>query len=233
MTGKTTAVILAGGLGTRLRKVVPDIPKPLAEIGGRPFIEHLLDMLADYAIKDAVICTGHLAELIEERLGAGYRGIEITYSKEARPLGTGGALRLALPIIKKSRALVLNGDSYCPADIKKFYEFHNKKNADISMVLAKADSSSASGVVETDDNGRVVSFREKKEEKAPCMVNAGIYLLERALIRKIPPGAQISLEKEIFPLWTDIKFFGFPCGAGLIDIGTPDGYKRARERGLA
>jgi D-glycero-alpha-D-manno-heptose 1-phosphate guanylyltransferase len=232
MEKNLTGLILAGGLGTRLSGILPDAPKALARIKDRPFIDYLLDRLAFCGLERVIICTGYMARQIEKHVGESYKGMEIFYSREAEPLGTGGALRFALPLIESEAVLALNGDTYCSADIGEFYGFHNLKNACASMVLAEVESSSASGIVEIDGAGRIIRFREKEPESGPCLVNAGIYLIEKDMISDIPRHKTISLEYEIFPEWINRDFFGFECGCGLIDIGTPEGYGRAVEAGL-
>ena len=139
MTGleETTAVILAGGLGTRLREVVADRPKVLAEVNGRPFLACLLDRLVDAGILKVVLCTGYMAELVRETCGNSYRGTELLYSREESPLGTGGALRLALPLIDSDPVLVMNGDSFCDADLVLFARQHLSAAAQASLILVQ------------------------------------------------------------------------------------------------
>ena len=117
-------MILAGGFGTRLRSVVSDRPKVLAEVGGRPFLEYLLDQLVAEDVKSVVLCTGYLGEQVQRRLGTHYRTLALQYSREPQPLGTGGALRLALPMLDTDPVLVMNGDSYCDTRLDAFANWH-------------------------------------------------------------------------------------------------------------
>src|SRR5689334_19322245 len=131
----TTAVILAGGLGTRLKTVVAEKPKALAPILGRPFLAFLFDRLISAGVQRAVICTGHMADQIRDEFSSQYRSLKVEYSQETQPLGTAGAIKLAQPLIGNSTALVLNGDSVCDVDFGAFAEFHGAKKAPASMVL--------------------------------------------------------------------------------------------------
>ena len=151
-----TVALLAGGLGSRLRSVVHDRPKALAEIGHRPFLAYLLDQLAGARCRVAVLCTGHLGEQIEERFGATYRNMRLQYSREPQPLGTAGALRYALGRLESDPVLVMNGDSYCGIDLKSFVEWHERKQAIASMALARIARSERYGTVALGTNDRVL-----------------------------------------------------------------------------
>ncbi len=223
----TTAVILAGGLGTRLREVVADRPKVLAEVGGRPFLAYLLDRLANAGIRRVVLCTGYMAELISDTFGNSYRGMSLLYSKEETPLGTGGALRLALPLINSDPVLVMNGDSFCDADLEKFARRHNAVVAHASLVLVLVEDVARYGVVEVDAADRVVSFIEKGSRRGEGMINAGIYLIAKQVIESISSGGAVSLEKDIFPQLIENRLNAFQHNGRFIDIGMPVDYYAA------
>lgn len=229
MTGleDTTAVILAGGLGTRLREVVADRPKVLAEVNGRPFLACLLDRLNDAGVKRAVLCTGYMAELVHETFGDSYRGMELLYSKEESPLGTGGALRLALPLIASDPVLVMNGDSYCDADLGLFVGQHNSSTAQASLVLVPVEDVTRYGVVETDGSGSVICFKEKGNQHGKGMINAGIYLIAGSIVESIPSDVPVSLEREVFPQLIGKGLYAFPQNGRFIDIGIPSDYHAA------
>lgn len=229
MTGleETTALILAGGLGTRLREVVADRPKVLAEVNGRPFLSCLLDRLVDAGIKKVVLCTGYMAELIRETFGNCYRGIGLLYSEEETLLGTGGALRLALPLIASDPVLVMNGDSYCDADLGLFARQHLSGKAQASLILVQVEDVARYGAVDIDETGRVVSFREKGSQSGAGLINAGIYLLARNIIAAIPTKRMVSLEREVFPQLIGRGLYGFPQTTRFIDIGIPSDYHAA------
>lgn len=229
MTGleETTAVILAGGLGTRLREVVADRPKVLAEVNGRPFLACLLDRLVDAGIRKVVLCTGYMAEQVSETFGISYRGIELLFSKEDKPLGTGGALRQALPLITSDPVLVMNGDSFCDADLGLFAHQHKSGAAQVSLVLTHVDDVARYGAVDVNGMGCVVSFKEKGSQSGAGMINAGIYLLTRQVIESISPGIPVSLERDVFPRLIENGLYAFSQQSRFIDIGIPSDYHAA------
>jgi D-glycero-alpha-D-manno-heptose 1-phosphate guanylyltransferase len=220
----TMAVILAGGLGTRLRSVVADRPKVLAEVAGRPFITHLLDQLHAAGSRHVVLCTGYLGEQVEAAIGPTYRGMRVGYSREAEPLGTGGALRLALEHVDSPDLLVLNGDSYCAADLEAFAAWHARIGSQASLFLAHIVDTDRYGSVVLGPGERVERFQEKAGSSGPGWINAGIYLLNRDLLADVPTGATVSLERDLFPRW---GLHGFRAEAAFIDIGVPTDYARA------
>jgi NDP-sugar pyrophosphorylase family protein len=222
------AVILAGGLGTRLRRVVADRPKVLADVGGRPFLAILLDQLIRAGVRSVLLCTGYLGEQVEVRFGQRYGPLTLRYSRETTPLGTGGALRLASSHIDSSDVLVLNGDSYCDADLPGFTAWHHSHDSRASIVLVQVSDTQRFGRVAMDESGRIVRFSEKSADPGAALVNAGIYLLKREVIDKIDPGRPVSLEIDVFPAMIGQGLHGFVSAAGLWDIGVPDSYDRAR-----
>ncbi|WP_298271469.1 nucleotidyltransferase family protein [Geobacter sp.] len=224
-----TAAILAGGFGTRLRSVVSDKSKVLAVVNGRPFISYLLDDLALAGVKRVILCTGYRGEQVEAELGAAYRGMELSYSRETSPLGTAGALRNAIPLLQDNRLIVMNGDSYFETDLPTFADLHGEKDATCSMALVHVPDTTRYGRVELDENLSVRHFIEKGEGRGPGTINAGIYLFERHVIDRIPPHREVSLEREILPALIGDKFFGFSSTGRFIDIGTPESYREAEQ----
>ena len=222
-----TAVILAGGLGTRLRCVVSSNPKVLAEVGGRPFLSYLLEQLASASVRDAVLCTGYLGEQIEAEFGNSFGNMHLIYSREKSPLGTAGSIKLALPLLKSNPVLIMNGDSYCEVDIQNFYQRHIRQKADASLLLTKVANTERFGQVDLDDDGAVVSFREKNQDRGSGWINAGLYLLGYRLLRTIPNDRAVSLEKEMFPKWIDQGLYGYRAQGRFLDIGTPESYRTA------
>jgi D-glycero-alpha-D-manno-heptose 1-phosphate guanylyltransferase len=222
-----TAVILAGGLGTRLRSVVPDKPKVLAVIGGRPFIEYLLDRLGQEGIQSVVLCTGYMGDQIQVRLGTAYNKIALHYSREPHPLGTGGALRLALPMLESDTVLVLNGDSYCGARLNEFIVWHAERQSHATILLTKTEDTRRYGRVQIDDKGRILQFMEKTDTQGPGWINAGIYLVKREMIESIGTGRAVSIEREVFPDWIGRGLHGFRSEGRLWDIGLPSAYAQA------
>jgi NDP-sugar pyrophosphorylase family protein len=208
---ETVGAILAGGLGTRLRTVINDRPKVLAPVRGKPFLAYLLDQIIEAGIRRVVLLTGYRGEQIADEFGHSYQHIQIEYSAEPEPLGTAGALRHALPKLfpvpsiggsaGSHAAMVMNGDSYCAADLPKFRAFHESSAAQASLVLTRVPDSSRFGKVESAPDQRVERFVEKQAAGGPGWINAGIYLINRALIHEIPEGRAVSIERDMFPAW--------------------------------
>lgn len=225
-----TAVILAGGLGTRLRSVVPDKPKVLADVGGRPFIEYLLDQLAQEGVQSVVLCTGYMGDQLQHRFGTAYKTMALCYSREPHPLGTGGALRLALPMLESDTVLVLNGDSYCGARLNELMIWHAERQSQATILLTETDDTRRYGRVQIDEEGRILQFLEKTDTQGPGWVNAGIYLMKRQMIQSIETERAVSIEREVFPDWIGKGLHGFRCDGRLWDIGVPDAYAEARNK---
>ncbi len=222
------AAILAGGFGTRLRSVVNDRPKVMALVAGRPFLTHLLDQLSDSGIERVVLCTGYMAELIQQELGNSYKTMELVYSVEEEPLGTGGALRNAAEHFSGDQLLVLNGDSYCHCVLSDYISLQLKSCLLAGMVLAKVDDVSRFGAVQINDQSRVESFIEKGVQNGSGLINAGIYLLPTARIMEITPDVAVSLERDVIPYLIADGIFGYQCSGAFIDIGIPEEYERAQ-----
>ncbi len=224
-----TAIILAGGLGTRLSSVVADRPKVLANVRGRPFLAYLLDQLETYGIRYVVLCTGHSGKQVLSTFGDTYRCLQLVYSQESSPLGTAGALRLALPLIKSDVFLAMNGDSFCEANLRTFWTWHCAQGSNATLLLTRVSDTKRYGRVTVDTDGRVLKFDEKDDNDKPGWINAGIYLIKRQLIQAIPESGTVSLEKEILPAWIGQGLLGFRSKSHFIDIGVPETYKVAEQ----
>jgi len=227
--------ILCGGLGTRLRATVADRPKALATVAGRPFLAWVLDLLDLHGFSRVVLCTGYRGEQIEEAFGASHGGLHLRYSREPSLVGTGGALRHALPLLESENILVMNGDSYCHADLRRFWRDHVASRTAATMLLSRVADASRFGAVKLTSDGLVAAFKEKTVGAGPGLINAGIYLVRRAWLQGIPPGVACSLEREVFPKWIKTGLRGVPSDGPFVDIGTPESYAAADEmfRGLA
>ena len=223
-----TAAILAGGLGSRLRPAVSGRPKVLANIGKKPFLTYLFDQLLAAGARDVVVCTGYLGDQIRMIFGESYNTLRLNYSKESTPLGTAGALRLALPLFNSNPVLVMNGDSYCDANIREFCFWHGRRQANATLLLTKIFDTERFGQVKVDVDGKVTDFKEKSRGQGPGWINAGIYLLNRDLLEEIPVNRAVSLETEIFPSWIGRGLYGFQSEARFMDIGTPEAYSSAQ-----
>jgi NDP-sugar pyrophosphorylase family protein len=223
------AVVLAGGMGTRLRSVVADRPKVLAPVAGRPFLAYLLDQIADSGIQRVVLSTGHLAEQFAEVIGDRYRNIQIVYAHEDQPLGTGGAIRFACGFTDADQLLVMNGDSYCAADLSEYIDWHVDGGNEVSLMLAKVSDTSRYGTVEIDAGGRITAFIEKRPESTNGCINAGVYVFRRAMLEQFPDGPS-SMERDVFPVWLrERSMMGWVTEAEFIDIGIPSDYERSHE----
>jgi NDP-sugar pyrophosphorylase family protein len=222
-----SAAILAGGLGTRLRGVINDRPKVTAPVAGVPFISHLIRQLGSSGIRDVVLLVGYAADQIRAELGDRHRGVNLGYSEERELLGTGGAVRLALPLLRGKSVLLLNGDSYCDVDLRGFQQHHNAREAAVSMTLTFVEDAARFGRVETGPEDRIVRFEEKQPRSAPGWINAGVYLIERELLESVPAKTALSLERDLLPGWVSTHtVLGFR-GEEFIDIGVPQSYARA------
>jgi len=222
-----TTVILAGGMGTRLHSAVPNKQKVLAEIQKQPFLIFLLGQLVSAGAREVVLCTGHMAEQVHEKLGETYRSLKLEYSREEKPRGTGGAVRLALPLIKSEIVMIMNGDSYINADLNAFLEWFLRKDLAAALILTKVHDTSRYGRVVSAGNGCIQAFKEKGENEGHGWINAGIYLLKKKLVKTIPSGNPYSLEREFFPLLIGKGLYGYRCAGEFIDIGTPESYAQA------
>lgn len=225
------AVVLCGGFGTRLRSVVKDVPKPLAEVLGRPFLSRLLDYLAGSGIVQRVIlATGHLSQTVEERYGNEYAGMHIAYSPELQPLGTGGAVIHAIKNFQLSRPFfLLNGDSFVDANLSELLAMWHRHPDSIILSLYSATDCSRFGMVEV--HGPIVKrFVEKSERQEPGLINAGIYVLGEQLLTNWMdrPNSTVSLEREVLEKLVGAgRVLGVQTGTCFIDIGLPETYQAA------
>jgi D-sedoheptulose 7-phosphate isomerase len=222
-------VILCGGLGTRLRGVVSDRPKPMADVAGRPFLEWLLISLRRQGVRSVVLATGHLAGHVEERIRDGHGlGIEVRHSREDAPLGTGGALRRALRCSTSGRVAVLNGDTYSGACLADLERAHERAGARGTMLLARVERPRGRGVVRRGPDGWISSFDPDGGSRAgPGIVNAGTYVFEREVLQSIPDGQPFSLEAELLTGLAGHGLLGILGERPLVDIGLPEAYAGA------
>lgn len=218
----TTAVILAGGLGTRLRSMVSDRPKPMADISGRPFLDYLVERLLSYRISKIIVCVSYMKENIISYFGEKYDD-KIQFSIEETPLGTGGALAKASELLPlSSSALVLNGDTFLPVDYTELRKFHESNCADMTLVLARSSNPQFGGVV-IDEHFRLIEFGSTQSKSG--LVNAGVYWIKKSTFDLLPKGKEFSLEKEFLPRFVkQAKVYGFISEKMFVDIGTPQSY---------
>ncbi len=222
------AIVLAGGFGTRLRGIVDDVPKPLAPVAGRPFLAWLLDRLATSGIRRCILATGYLSDAIERTIGTRWQGMEIAYSVEPEPLGTGGAIRLAAMQLRGEGVHVINGDTWLAYSPQALERATLERDAAIGMALAEVEDVGRYGAVERDARGMVVGFREKGEQ-GPGAINAGCYFLTEAGLAALPAQDAFSFERDVLqPATAAGVVAAFAQTSGFIDIGVPEDYARAQ-----
>jgi D-glycero-alpha-D-manno-heptose 1-phosphate guanylyltransferase len=224
-----TAGILAGGAGTRLRSAVPDLPKVLAPVAGRPFLTYPLDQLAAQGFRRVVLCTGYLGDVVKESLGTSYRGMRLLYSCDGRPLGTAGALLHALPLLASETVLVLNGDSFVEADLKASLQWHHRRQARATLLLAQTDNAARYGRVEVAEDGRIGAFCEKDGAAGPAWINSGHYWFQREALADLVQNEPRSLEHDVLPRWIGHGLCGYTATGRFLDIGVPEDYTRAEQ----
>ena len=226
-----TALILSGGLGTRLRSVVSDRPKPMAMVDETPFIEILVRSLANKGVHDFVLLTGYMGDVIQEH----FRRIDlpdltVRCCQEPEPLGTGGAVKNA-ERYASDPSLLVNGDTFFDADLDRLCRFHSQQRADATLSLVWVDDVSRYGAVRLSSAGMIEGFREKGTGSAgPGWINAGLSLLSRSVIHDLPEGRAFSMERETFPVLAKAgRLAGLGQQGAFFDIGTPESYTRFRE----
>lgn len=222
------AIVLAGGLGTRLRSVVSDRPKPMALINNKPFLEYLVENLRDQGVLDFIFAVGYMHEIIEEYFEHGAKfGVNINYSVENDRLGTGGAIKNAEMLIQGNNIIILNGDTFFNVNLKEMYELHLQKEALFTMALRSVEDAKRYGAVEIDNHNKVVKFTEKGKNSNSTFINGGVYIINKKVLDLIPVNKNISLEQEIIPLILEKqKVFGYVSNEYFIDIGIPEDYKK-------
>lgn len=218
------AIILAGGLGTRLKPCIENLPKPLAPIDSKPFLLYLLDYLYVNGVHRAIVSTGFMAQTLEEMTGSSHRGMVIDYCREDSPLGTGGAIKKALGMCRDSRAVVVNGDTFFDVDLFEMKKFHEASGCSITLAAKEVPCAERSGFIKT-ENGILRGFREKGISSAG-LINGGIYFIEKAALDGIKEE-KFSFEKQV--LEADRFSVGvFESKGYFIDIGIPEDYRRAQ-----
>lgn len=222
-------LILCGGIGSRLAKVVNDRPKPMAEINHQPFLDILIDSFTSFGLRRFVLCTGYMSKVIQDYYSHRSDSLEFVISHEHTPLGTAGSVKNAQKFIQSDTFLVANGDSFCSVDLSEFYNFHSSKQALISMVVVESEDTTDRGLVTLDSVQKIVSFDEKEQKEGTAYINAGIYLFHKHILSLIPANNKYSLEYDLFPRLTNQNSFAFVNHKELIDIGTPQQYGRAKE----
>ena len=225
------AIILAGGLGTRLGNLVKDTPKPFLNVNNSPFILKIVERLVKQGIKKIIFCLGYKPQKIIKFFGDGSKwGIKITYIIENKLMGTAGAIRGAYKKITELSVIVLNGDSFCYFNIPKQFRQHSQNNADITISVLSKNNTKRYGVISFDKNLKIKNFAEKTVsfKKKKNYINAGVYIINKNLIKKINVSKPLSLEKDFFPKYLNMNIQAFIVkNKKFIDIGTPNTFKKA------
>ena len=222
--GSTDAVILVGGMGTRLRPLTLSAPKPMLPTAGVPFLTHLVARIRDAGIEHIILGTSYQAEVFESFFGDGAAfGVAMEYVTETEPLGTGGGIRNVAPALRGDTALIFNGDVLSGVDLRKLLATHADSGADATLYLTKVADPRAFGCVPTDADGWVTAFLEKDPEPVTDQINAGTYVFSRAVLDSIPAGRPVSVERETFPglLASGARVAGHVDDAYWRDLGTP------------
>jgi len=220
-------IILAGGLGTRLRGVINDLPKPMAMINGKPFLHYVFVYLSKQKIKNVILSVGYKGEIIESYFGDKYLDVEIVYSREDEPLGTGGGIKKAFELVDDF-AFVLNGDTFFDVDLNALHKFHLQNVADISLALKPMKSFDRYGTVQLQEN-RIINFVEKKY-LAEGLINGGVYFFGKNIFENIDQE-KFSFEKEVLEkLVSQKRICGKIYNDYFIDIGIPEDYAKAQQQ---
>ncbi|MCH7864010.1 MAG: NTP transferase domain-containing protein [Proteobacteria bacterium] len=224
-------IVLAGGLGTRIRDTLGDTPKLLARVNERPFLDFLIGRLKGFGAKRLVLGLGHLGGRVEEYLESHPpEGLDIVTLIEPEPLGTAGALRFVARLVESDPVMVMNGDSFIGADLCDFVQAHRRSGAEGSILAADVADTAEFGRLKVSPEGRVLEFSEKDpSQTGPGLINAGVYLFDAAMMARIEAMEGASLERDVFPA-LDPGTLGAAVGQGpFIDIGTPEDLLRAAD----
>lgn len=224
-----SAILLVGGMGTRLHPLTLSMPKPMIPVAGVPFTEHQILKARDAGISEIILATAFKAEIFQPYFGDGRKfGIDIKYAVEESALGTGGAIRNAAEKLSNlgigdNLVAIFNGDVLSGHNLDAQFKFHEKNDADVTLYLTEVRDARAFGAVELNDQNRVLAFNEKMENPSTNIINAGCYIFNRNIIDEIPEGRVISVERETFPtlLNRGAKIYGFVDTSYWLDIGTP------------
>jgi mannose-1-phosphate guanylyltransferase len=225
------AIVLVGGEGTRLRPLTATVPKPALTLVDRPFLAYMIEWLAGHGVDEVVLACGFLPDVLREVLGDGERaGARIHYVTEPQPLGTAGAIRFAADAMGESlddEFLALNGDVLTDLDLTALVDAHRTRGAVATIAVHPVEDSSAYGLIRCGAGGEVLEFAEKTGERRPGEVNAGIYVLGRSVLDRVPPGENVSIERDVFPRLAEQGLYGLPLDGYWMDIGTPERYLQA------
>jgi NDP-sugar pyrophosphorylase family protein len=221
-------LILAGGLGKRLRKISRGRPKPMVRFQDTPFLDILIRHMVNFGFKRFILGIGYKANVVKAYYASRkIKGLEILFSQERKPLGTGGAVKKAKRLLKSNPFIVLNGDSFCKFKPLDFLKFHKKKKAVVSILLKEVENGADYGKVKLDKANRIVDFNEKNSQPKSCLINVGVYVFDKKAFGLMPRAKVFSLERDFFPKLAGKNCFGYAKSKFFIDIGTPERYLKA------
>lgn len=225
-----TAIILAGGMGTRLKTIISDLPKPMAPIMNVPFLTYQLNYLKHFGIKKVIFSVGYLSEKIIAHYNQSFENISIEYSIEKNPLGTGGGIRMAMSNLNEDLVLILNGDSFFDLNLEQFYNLHLEQKSEFSLALRYVNNSERYGNIEFNSSNQITSFIEKNQLNQSGYINAGVYILSKKLyLQNTKPNINFSIEKDFFEKQLNqLIIKGFEFKDYFIDIGIPEDYLKAQ-----
>jgi D-glycero-alpha-D-manno-heptose 1-phosphate guanylyltransferase len=224
-----TAIILAGGLGTRLKDTVPDLPKPMAPINDRPFLEYQMDYWINQGVTEFILSVGYKREIIMNYFGKSYHCASIEYAVEENPLGTGGGLLVAAQHLTEP-FLVLNGDTFIEVDLNEFTNFHRKSQSEWTFALFRISDSDRYMGMDINSDGKILSLQSTADD-VNGLANGGVYLIEPSSLDRLEwkVGDSFSLEDQLLSdfLSSGGDLFGMECSGKFIDIGVPEDYHHA------
>ncbi len=224
------AVILAGGLGTRLQTKITGRPKPMALVNGKPFLSYLIRYLLKNNFQHLILAVGYKHKVIRDYFGTGFRGLQITYAVEEKPLGTGGAILNALKYTRNPCSFILNGDTYFPVSFDQMEQQSVQRKCHLVMALRKLENVSRYGTVSLNDEGRITGFTEKKESHTPGLINGGIYYLQKEAFMHLSFPETFSFENDyLVPHVETQNFCGIVFTDYFIDIGIPETLEQAQK----
>lgn len=222
------AIILAGGLGTRLQQAVPDLPKSMAPVGGRPFLEYLLKYLENNFVQNVVLSLGYKADSLTGHFGGDQGKQNLSFIVEDEPLGTGGAVMKALSHTHSDNVIVLNGDTLFDVDLHEMLQQHIISKAQVTIALHEVPDTGRYGAVLTNNDGRIVGFREKSPGAGWGQINGGVYIIRCEYLETLNMPEKFSIEKDLFQaFFSEMPFYGYFDSGYFVDIGIPADYNRA------
>ena len=223
------AIILAGGMGTRLRSVISDIPKPMAPVANRPFIAYILDQLSTSDITNVKLSVGYKHEVVKDYFGPKYKHLNLTYVIEEQALGTGGGIRLAAEKCESDTVIIFNGDTFFDINISNIVEQHHQNKNGMTIALKHMSEVNRYGMVDLEDN-TIIGFTEKSETPKTGWINGGIYVLDRHLFLSKTDPSQFSMEVDFMEkVIGDVRLEGHKSQGYFIDIGIPEDYTKANK----